>query len=155
MIGNTKASRSLASSAYNQRRQECETGVAALQAVLPNVHALRDVTSQQLEEHQPLLSPVVFRRCRHVVGENRTRASRRITALQQGDLAEVGRFMNASHESLRTDYEVSSPALDMMVEAMRSAPRLLRRPAHRRRFWRLCGGAGSAGRRTGRRQRHL
>ncbi len=121
MIGNTKASRSLASSAYNQRRQECETGVAALQAVLPNVHALRDVTSQQLEEHQPLLSPVVFRRCRHVVGKM-TRDSRRITALQQGDLAEVGRFMNASHESLRTDYEVSSPALDMMVEAMRSAP---------------------------------
>jgi galactokinase len=121
VIGNTKASRSLASSAYNQRRQECETGVAALQAVLPNVRALRDVTSRQLEEHKALLSPVVYRRCRHVVSEN-DRVLKTITALQQGDLAEVGRLMNASHESLQLDYEVSSQALDRMVEAMRSAP---------------------------------
>lgn len=121
VIGNTKASRSLASSAYNQRRQECETGVALLQSVLPGIKALRDVNSEQLEAHKDLLDPVVYRRCRHVVGENE-RVLQTVAALAQGDLAEVGRLMNASHDSLRDDYEVSSEALDVMVEAMRSAP---------------------------------
>ncbi|MCE7987686.1 MAG: galactokinase [Caldilinea sp. CFX5] len=121
VIGNTKASRSLASSAYNQRRKECETGVARLQQALPNIKALRDVSSEQLEAHKDRLDPVVYRRCRHVVGENE-RVLQTVAALQQGDLTEVGRLMNASHESLRDDYEVSSEALDVMVEAMRSAP---------------------------------
>lgn len=120
VIGNTKASRSLAGSAYNQRRQECETGVAKLQKVLPGIRALRDVSSQQLEEHKALLSPVVYRRCRHVVSENE-RVLQTVVALNQGDLATVGQLMNASHESLRADYEVSSEALDVMVEAMRGA----------------------------------
>jgi galactokinase len=121
VIGNTKASRSLASSAYNQRRQECEEGVAALQRALPGIHALRDVTSAQLEEHKSRLSPVVHRRCRHVVTENE-RVLQTVDALQRGELAAVGQLMNDSHTSLRDDYEVSSQALDIMVEAMRSAP---------------------------------
>jgi len=121
VIGNTKASRSLASSAYNERRAQCEEGVAQLQAVLPDITALRDVTSAQLEEHKTLLSPVVYRRCRHVVGEDE-RVMATVAALAEGDLAEVGRLMNASHESLRYDYEVSSDALDAMVNAMRSVP---------------------------------
>lgn len=121
VIGNTKASRSLAGSAYNQRRQECEAGVARLQTVLPGIQALRDVSSEQLEAHKDLLEPVVYRRCRHVVGENE-RVLQTVAALQRGDLAEVGRFMNISHDSLRTDYEVSSDALNVMVDAMRSAP---------------------------------
>ncbi|MCX6044709.1 MAG: galactokinase [Chloroflexi bacterium] len=121
VIGNTKASRSLAGSAYNQRRQECESGVALLQAVLPGIQALRDVSSEQLEAHKALLSPVVYRRCRHVVGEDE-RVLQTVAALKQNNLAEVGRLMNASHESLRYDYEVSSEALDIMVDAMRSVP---------------------------------
>jgi len=121
VIGNTKASRSLASSAYNQRRQECENGVARLQQVLPAIKALRDVSSEQLEQHKALLTSVVYHRCHHVVSENE-RVLQTVAALERGDLAEVGRLMNASHESLRVDYEVSSEALDIMVDAMRSAP---------------------------------
>ncbi len=121
VIGNTKASRSLASSAYNERRRECEEGVAILQTVLPDIQALRDVSSAELEAHKALLSPVVYRRCRHVVTENE-RVMQTIAALRQGDLAEVGRLMNASHDSLRDDYEVSSEALDVMVDAMRHTP---------------------------------
>ncbi len=121
VIGNTKASRSLASSAYNQRRQECETGVAALQTVLPDIRALRDVSSEQLLAHRDLLSETVFRRCHHVVSENE-RVLQTVAALQADDLAAVGQLMNASHESLKVDYEVSSAALDTMVEAMRAAP---------------------------------
>lgn len=119
VIGNTKASRSLAGSAYNERRRQCEEGVAILQTVLPNVRALRDVTSAQLEEHKGLLSETVYRRCRHVVGENE-RVLQAVEALRTSDLKTMGRLMNESHTSLRGDYEVSSPALDAMVNAMRS-----------------------------------
>ncbi|MCC6166033.1 MAG: galactokinase [Caldilineaceae bacterium] len=119
VIGNTKASRSLASSAYNERRSQCEAGVAALQRVLPDIRALRDVTSDQLEKHKTLMDPAVYRRCRHVVSENE-RVLATVAALERDDLAEVGRLMDASHASLRDDYAVSSPALDAMVEAMRS-----------------------------------
>jgi galactokinase len=121
VIGNTRASRSLASSAYNQRRAECETGVAALQTVLPDIRALRDVTSAQLEAHKALLAEHVYRRCRHVVSENE-RVMETVDAFRSGDLARVGRLMDASHASLSNDYAVSSPALDAMVAAMRSAP---------------------------------
>jgi len=121
VIGNTRASRSLASSAYNERRQECETGVALLREALPAITALRDVTSAELEEHRGLLPAVVYQRCRHVVSENE-RVGQMVAALQAGDLVKAGELMNASHESLRNDYAVSSPALDAMVAAMRSVP---------------------------------
>jgi galactokinase len=119
VIGNTKASRSLANSAYNERRRQCEEGVAILQTVLPNVRALRDVSSAELEEHKGLLSEVVYRRCRHVVGENE-RVLQAVEALKVNDLATMGQLMNESHRSLREDYEVSSAPLDAMVNAMRS-----------------------------------
>jgi len=120
VIGNTKASRSLAGSAYNERRSQCEQGVALLQQELPDIAALRDVTSEQLEAHRHLLPELVYRRCRHVVSENE-RVMQTVDAFQRGDLAEAGRLMDASHASLRDDYEVSSAALDAMVDAMRSA----------------------------------
>jgi len=119
VIGNTRASRSLASSAYNERRSECEEGVALLQQALPGIRALRDVTSEQLEANRHLLPENVYLRCRHVVSENE-RVLATVEALRRGDLAEVGALMNASHASLRDDYLVSSPALDTMVDAMRS-----------------------------------
>ena len=121
VIGNTRASRSLASSAYNERRQECEQGVALLRTALPAITALRDVNSVDLEMYRHLLPDVVYRRCRHVVTENE-RVAQMVAALQRGDLVTAGQLMDASHESLRTDYAVSSPALDAMVAAMRSAP---------------------------------
>ncbi|MCS6827352.1 MAG: galactokinase [Caldilinea sp.] len=120
VIGNTRASRSLASSAYNERRAQCEEGVQLLRQVLPDIRALRDVSGEQLQTHRNLLPETVYRRCRHVVSENE-RVLQCVAALERSDLTEVGKLMNASHESLRSDYEVSSPALDAMVEAMRSA----------------------------------
>lgn len=121
VIGNTRASRSLASSAYNERRQECETGVALLEPMLPGIRALRDVSSAQLEEHKGLLPQTIYRRCRHIVTENE-RVLQTVEAFRRNDLAAVGQLMNASHASLRDDYAVSSAALDAMVETMRSVP---------------------------------
>ncbi|MBW7883468.1 MAG: galactokinase [Caldilineaceae bacterium] len=121
VIGNTRASRSLANSAYNERRWECETGVGLLQEVLPGIRSLRDVTSEQLETHRQRLPERVYRRCQHVVSEN-ARVLQMVEALRNGDLSTAGRLMNASHTSLRDHYEVSSPALDAMVDAMQSVP---------------------------------
>ena len=121
VIGNTKASRSLAGSAYNERRAQCEDGVRRLQAVLPSVAALRDVNSAQLEEHRRLLPDTVLRRCRHVVSENE-RVQATVAALERDSFLLVGQLMNASHASLRDDYEVSSEALDLMVESMLDHP---------------------------------
>jgi len=119
VIGNTKASRSLAGSAYNERRAQCEEGVRLLQQVLPGIQALRDVSSEQLDAHRDLLPSLIYQRCHHVVSENE-RVMATVEALAQDDLHEVGRLMAASHASLRDDYQVSSEALDAMVAAMSS-----------------------------------
>ncbi len=116
VICDTKKRRGLVDSEYNTRRQECERGASIL-----GVRALRDVTLQQLQEHRDDMDPVTFRRCRHVVSENeRTLAA--VSALRSGDLTRFGELMNASHRSLRDDYEVSCAELDAMVSAAWEQP---------------------------------
>jgi galactokinase len=105
----------LASSAYNERRAQCEEGVRVLARDYPNVKALRDVTIEQLEEHRSELSEVVYRRCRHVITEN-ARVIEAGEALEDHDLDRFGKLMAESHVSLRDDYEVSADELDLMVE---------------------------------------
>ncbi len=109
------ASRSLAGSAYNQRRAQCEEAVRLLQQAMPGVQALRDVSSQQLEAHRHLLPPTIYHRVRHVVRENE-RVLRSLLAMRSHDTNTLGQLMLASHASLRDDYEVSSHELDLLVE---------------------------------------
>lgn len=118
MVSDTMVHHEHARGTYNLRRQECERGVALLSTVLGSIAALRDVTPHDLERHAGLLPEPILRRCRHVVSEN-ARVSAAAAALDSGDLALCGRLMNESHESLRTDYEVSCPELDLMVELAR------------------------------------
>jgi galactokinase len=118
IICDTKKRRGLVDSEYNLRRQQCEQGVALLQPFLPQVKALRDVTSAELDEYGHLLPPVVRRRCAHVVSEDE-RVMLAVAALRAGAVGEVGRLMDLSHSSLRDDYEVSCDQLDIMVEAAR------------------------------------
>jgi len=119
VICNTMVKHDLASSAYNERREQCEEGVERLRNVIPNVKALRDVSSQQLEQHHKLLPEVIYRRCRHVVTENE-RVLAAATALQDRDVLSFGKLMNQSHQSLRDDYEVSCAELDLMVDLART-----------------------------------
>lgn len=118
VVCNTMVKHELASSAYNERRSQCEEGVRQLSALLPNVRALRDVSSSQLEEHARELAPIIYRRCRHIVTENE-RVLAASEALEQTDLRHFGQLMNESHQSLRYDYEVSCAELDLMVELAR------------------------------------
>jgi galactokinase len=114
---NTKVEHELASSEYNRRRAECEEGVLRLKERITRIKALRDVTIEDLIANRDLLSEVVYRRCRHVVGENaRTRLAARYFGGESADLVEIGKLMYLSHESLRDDYEVSCEELDALVE---------------------------------------
>ena len=115
IICNTMVKHELASSAYNERRAQCETGVEHMAKFVPNVVALRDVTLEQLKQFGRDLPEVVYRRCRHVITEN-ARVLLAAQALEQGNLNVFGKLMGESHQSLRDDYEVSSDELDLMVE---------------------------------------
>lgn len=120
VICNTMVKHALASSAYNERRAQCEAGVKFLSQWLPNVKALRDVTIEELEKFGRDLPDVVYRRCRHVITEN-ARVISAAEALVQHDLQRFGELMAESHRSLREDYEVSSSELDLMVDLARYA----------------------------------
>lgn len=113
VICNSGVKHSLADGEYNQRRAHCEAGAAEI-----GVKALRDATLDQVEN---LPDELLRKRCRHVVTENE-RVQNAVTALNGGDLAEFGRLMYASHESLRRDYEVSCEELDVLVELARQIP---------------------------------
>ena len=115
IICNTMVKHELASSAYNERRAQCEAGVKHLQRYVPHVKALRDVTLAQLEQYGRDLPEVVYRRCKHVITENE-RVLSAANALERRDLNAFGTLMAESHRSLRDDYEVSSSELDLMVE---------------------------------------
>ncbi len=115
MICNTGIHHEHAAGEYNMRRRDCEEGVRRLSKALPGITALRDVSADQLERHADLLTPLVHRRCRHIVTEN-ARTVRAADALEAGDLALVGRLMNESHVSMRDDFEISCREVDIMVE---------------------------------------
>ncbi|MBV8844725.1 MAG: galactokinase [Bryobacterales bacterium] len=114
-VCNTMVKHELASGEYNRRRQQCEEGVRVLSEFIPGIRALRDITMEQLQEFGSTLHPTILRRCRHVVSEN-ARVQAAAQALSRGDLEEFGELMRCSHLSLRDDYEVSCPELDVMVE---------------------------------------
>jgi galactokinase len=114
-VVNSMVKHELSGGEYAQRRKQCETGVAFFQKSDPSIKALRDVTSEQLEKAKKHLNETVYRRCRHVIGEN-ARTTEAATDLGKRHYEEVGEKMVASHNSLRDDYEVSCPELDFLVE---------------------------------------
>ncbi len=121
VVVNTMVKRELASSAYNERRAQCEEGVRLLRKSLPHVRALRDVSIEDFEKHQHGLPDVVRKRCRHVISEN-SRVLEAVEALRAKRLDRFGELMYESHESLKDDYEVSCPELDALVETARGIP---------------------------------
>lgn len=121
VICNTGVRHELASSEFNQRRRECEDAVRLLATKLEGVSALRDVSLAQLREHADVLPELLYKRARHVVSEN-ARVIDAVTALEARDFAAAGALVNASHNSLRDDYNVSCPELDLMAELSRKAP---------------------------------
>ncbi|HEX8684578.1 MAG TPA: galactokinase [Ardenticatenaceae bacterium] len=110
VVLDTSTRRGLVGSAYNERREQCETAARFF-----GVSALRDVSVDEFEARADELDDVTRRRARHVVTENE-RTLQAADAMQQGDAARLGHLMNESHRSLRDDFEVSSAALNTIVE---------------------------------------
>ncbi len=115
VIANTNKKRSLADSKYNERRSECEEGLAELQSVLPDKTCLGDISVEEFEANKGVIkNPTVLKRVEHVIYED-DRVYRSIEALNAGDIEEFGRLMIASHDSLRDLYEVTGIELDTLV----------------------------------------
>lgn len=107
--------RGLGDSKYNERRSECETALAELQKVV-DIKSLGELTEEQFEANKDAIGDEVrVRRARHAVYENQ-RTIQAVEALQKQDLKKFGELMNASHASLRDDYEVTGIELDTLVE---------------------------------------
>ena len=115
VVCNSGVRRGLVDSEYNTRRRQCEEGVQLLSQAIPGIKALRDVSVKAFEAHQKLLPEIVQKRCRHVVAENQ-RVLDAVHALENGDVEKMGRLMDASHASLRDDFEVSRDELDILAD---------------------------------------
>jgi galactokinase len=115
VIVNSMVRHELSGGEYAQRRRQCHEAIDVLRQRDPSVRALRDVSMEQVDAVRSRLSDVVYRRCRHVVGEN-SRTTDAATALTEQRYERCGELMVLSHQSLRDDYEVSCPELDHLAE---------------------------------------
>lgn len=116
VVLDTSTRRGLVASAYNERRAQCETAARHF-----GVRALRDVSLSRFQENAASLDPVTLKRARHVIGENE-RVLEAVEAMRGGDAARLGELFNASHASLRDDFEVTNDALNWMVEIAQAQP---------------------------------
>lgn len=115
---------SLFTSAYNQRRQECEQGLAILSANFPEVTSFRDATEEQLLSIQDTMSEDVFKRSHYVIKEIK-RVTLACEALDRGDILTLGQLLFDTHEGLSKEYEVSCAELDMIVDTLKQDPAVI------------------------------
>ncbi len=124
VIANSNVKHSLVGSEYNVRRQQCESALKQLQSVV-SIETLGDLDIEGFEAHKGAITdPVEQRRAKHAVYENQ-RTLDAVKALKENDIAAFGKLMNASHVSLRDDYEVSCPEMDILAEEAWKLPGVL------------------------------
>ena len=124
VITNSKVKHQLTDSGYNDRRRSCEEALAELQKVV-DIRALGDLTPERFEEVKSAIADEDRRRkAKHAVYEN-ARTVRAVEALKEGDIPAFGRLMNESHVSLRDDYDVSCPEVDILAEEAWKIPGVL------------------------------
>jgi galactokinase len=121
VVADSGLRRSLADSAYNDRRAACEKAVELLRPYKPGLQSLRDISTVEFAAYSAFLPDKVRRRAEHVVKEIQ-RVEQAVTALQREDARLFGGLMFACHKSLRELYEVSLPELDALVEIARGLP---------------------------------
>jgi galactokinase len=121
VVCDTGSRRDPRSPVFDVRRGECARAVALLAERMPGLTSLRDLDAASLRRFGHVLPGNVARRAEHVVSEN-ARVTATLAALESGDLDALGRIFAESHASLRDRYEVSSPALDAMVDLARKIP---------------------------------
>ncbi len=119
LLLNTNVKHSLASSAYNDRRESCEKGVAWVKAHIPDVKSLRDISLEQLEKYVFAKDKDVYYKCKFVVEEN-MRLQQAAKALVENDFALLGKLLFEAHWALSKEYEVSCPELDYLIQVAQS-----------------------------------
>lgn len=112
---------SLFSSAYNQRRQECEQGLAILTVNFPEVTSFREATEEQILSIKDQMTKEVFKRSHYAIKEIK-RVSLACEALDRGDILTLGQLLFETHEGLSKEYEVSCAELDMIVDTLKNEP---------------------------------
>jgi galactokinase len=115
LLIDTNVKHSLADSAYNKRRQECQEGVLAAQKLNPGIKSLRDIDLTLLDAIKSDISQTVYNRCKYIIEEN-NRVLAGSELLDKNDLKGFGEKMYGSHEGLSILYEVSCPELDFLVD---------------------------------------
>lgn len=121
VIACSNKKRGLGDSKYNERRSECETALAELQQV-KKINSLGELTEEEFEQIKDAIKdPIRTKRAKHAVYENQ-RTMKAVTYLKNNDIKEFGKLMNASHISLRDDYEVTGIELDTLVETAWQQP---------------------------------
>jgi len=116
---NSNIKHSLASSGYNERRQQCSQGVAWIKKAIPEISSLRDVSLSMLNEYVKPKDVVIYERCKYVLEEN-ARLNAACYDLKADDLAALGKKMFATHEGLSRQYEVSCKELDLLIELVKN-----------------------------------
>jgi galactokinase len=122
LVCDTRVRRDLASSEYNKRRRQATDALENLRE--SGVRTYKEITLESLEENRAELGDTFFRRARHVVTENE-RVKKAVTALRADDFYELGKLLFQSHESLRDDYQVSCPELDLLHDCGKQFPSCL------------------------------
>jgi galactokinase len=115
VVVDTKVKRELGSSVYNERREECQKAVEAISKVRSDVKTLRDANLDDLKKIDGNIEENILKRAHHVITEN-DRVIKGKDFLKSGDFEEFGKLMYLSHESLKNDYEVSAPELNLAVD---------------------------------------
>jgi galactokinase len=110
VIINSNVKRTLVGSEYNTRRQQCEAGAKHF-----NKPALRDVSIEELESERDNLEPLIYKRAKHIVSEN-ARTIKALTALNENDMNTMSALMAQSHESMKNDFDITTPELDTLVD---------------------------------------
>lgn len=115
VLTNCKKPHNLVESKYNERRLQAESALESLKKVLP-IKTLAQLTPQTFNENKHLLEEIIAKRVEHIVNEC-VRVDKAVLAARSGDLVELGKLLNASHNSLRDLYEVTGKELDTLVES--------------------------------------
>jgi galactokinase len=121
IICNSMVKHEHAGGQYNRRREEVEEGTRVLHRRWPSIEALRDATEAQLMDCRQEMPDNIFRRCRHIITENK-RVQLAASALERGDLTGFGALMAEAHRSIRDDFEVSCSELDTLVAIASGIP---------------------------------
>ena len=121
---NSNVTHSLADSAYNKRRQECEEGLQVLKDIYPGSKDLRDITLEMLSQQEKSVRRIIYNRCLHVISENQ-RVLEACNALRNENYNQLGSLLYKSHESLDKLYDVSCPELNFLVQFTKDLPYVL------------------------------